>query len=393
MTTLISMLDPGHYTLLILCFVLMLALWAVYRQQTTKEQEASNKSTSESSTPSDDESYDELVEHASDIIFRLRSNGDILSINNAGAKLLGYPKEELIGKNISKFMEEVQSDSMIIDSSKEYSHRDLILLDSNKQRVYLEMSLRRSRAQGKTLFQEVIARNVTERRWLEAQLRQNERLHAMGLLAGGIAHDFNNYLTVILNYVDLVLETKPSDEVVHMLEQIRKAGMGATEVSRSMLEFSRKHSKQENIVSLNKVIKQSERMLQTALGKKADVKLQMASGLRAIKGDVGSIEHVLLNLIIQARNNIVDQGKVIIRSLPGEDNRHVLLEVKDSGKALTPEQLSKLFQPFFTTEMEDASTRLGLASVQRIITKLGGTIEATSNEGQGTTFLIRWPTA
>jgi two-component system, cell cycle sensor histidine kinase and response regulator CckA len=387
------MLDPVHYALLVLCFVLVLALWAVYRQQTIKEQAPSTPPNPASGTVSTDDSYDELVEHASDIIFRLRSNGDIISINNAGAKLLGYMKEELIGQNLSAFMEEVQSDSMIREGSKEYSQRDLILLDRNKQRIYLEMSLRRERSQGKTRAVEVIARNVTERRWLEAQLRQNERLHAMGLLAGGIAHDFNNYLTVILNYVDLALETKPSEEVAQMLDQIRKAGVAATDVSRSMLEFSRRHSKQDNKVNLNKVITQSERMLQTALGKKAELKLQLASGLKDIKGDIGSVEQVLLNLIIQAKENIVEQGKVVIRSLPGEDSKQVLLEIKDNGNSLTDAQLTKLFQPFFTTDGEEPGTRLGLASVQRIVTKVGGSISASSQMGQGTTFLVRWPLA
>lgn len=387
------MLDPVHYALLILCFLLIMALYVVYRQQMRRELKPVPATPASNGTISADDSYDELVEHASDIIFRLKSNGDIVSINQAGVKLLGFPKEELVGKNLSQFMEELHSDSMIRDGSKEYSQRELILIDRKKQRVYLEMSLRRERVQGKTRSVEVIARNVTERRWLEAQLRQNERLHAMGLLAGGIAHDFNNYLTVIINYVDLALETKPSEEVAHMLEQIRKAGTTAADVSRSMLEFSRRQNSTNNRVNLNRVITQSERMLQTALGKKAELKLQLASGLKDIRGDAGSVEQVLLNLIVHAKDNILDQGKVLIRTLPGEDNRHIVLEIKDTGKAMTDAELTNLFQPFFTTLIEDQTIGLGLASVQRIIHKLGGTIKATSQPDQGTTFLIRWPLA
>jgi len=387
------MLDTGHYVLLVMCFLLIIALYAVYSQQLTREQKATSSNPSAPGVVSADDSYDELVEHASDVIFKLRNNGDIVSINAAGAKLLGYPKEELIGKNLSQFMEEIQSDSMIRDGSKEYSQRDLILLDRNKERVYLEMSLRREQVQGKTRSVEVIARNVTERRWLEAQLRQNERLHAMGLLAGGIAHDFNNYLTVIINYVDLALETKPSAEVAHMLEQIRKAGITASDVSRSMLEFSRKQANTDNHVNLNRVITQSERMLQTALGKKAELKLQLASGLRHIKGDTGSVEQVLLNLIVHAKDAILDQGKVLIRTMPVEDQKHVLLEISYNGKDLTEAEITNLFQPFFTSMPEDKGIGLGLASVQRIIHKLGGTIKATSQPGQGTTFHIRWPLA
>jgi two-component system cell cycle sensor histidine kinase/response regulator CckA len=388
------MLDPVHYALLILCFLLIIALYFVYRQQVTRELKVTPSTSSPGNgTVSVDDSYDELVEHASDIIFRLKNNGDIVSINQAGVKLLGIPKEELVGKNLSQFMEEVHSDSMIRDGSKEYSQRDLILIDRKKQRVYLEMSLRRERVEGKTRSVEVIARNVTERRWLEAQLRQNERLHAMGLLAGGIAHDFNNYLTVIINYVDLALETKPTEEVAHMLEQIRRAGTTAADVSRSMLEFSRRQISTNNRVNLNKVITQSERMLQTALGKKAELKLQLASGLKDIRGDAGSVEQVLLNLIVHAKDTLPEQGKVLIRTLPGEDNKHIVLEIKDTGKAMTDAELTNLFQPFFTTLIEDKTIGLGLASVQRIIHKLGGTIKASSQPEQGTTFLIRWPLA
>jgi two-component system cell cycle sensor histidine kinase/response regulator CckA len=388
------MLDPVHYALLILCFLLIIALYFVYRQQVTRELKVTPSTSSPGNgTVSVDDSYDELVEHASDIIFRLKNNGDIVSINQAGVKLLGIPKEELVGKNLSQFMEEVHSDSMIRDGSKEYSQRDLILIDRKKQRVYLEMSLRRERVEGKTRSVEVIARNVTERRWLEAQLRQNERLHAMGLLAGGIAHDFNNYLTVIINYVDLALETKPTEEVAHMLEQIRRAGTTAADVSRSMLEFSRRQISTNNRVNLNKVITQSERMLQTALGKKAELKLQLASGLKDIRGDAGSVEQVLLNLIVHAKDTLPEQGKVLIRTLPGEDNKHIVLEIKDTGKAMTDAELTNLFQPFFTTLIEDKTIGLGLASVQRIIHKLGGTIKASSQPEQGTTFLIRWPFA
>lgn len=388
------MLDPVHYALLMLCFLLIIALYVVYRQQVTRELKVTPSTGSPvNGAVSVDDSYDELVEHASDIIFKLKSNGDIVSINQAGVKLLGFPKDELVGKNLSQFMEEVHSDSMIRDGSKEYSQRDLILIDRKKQRVYLEMSLRRERVEGKTRSVEVIARNVTERRWLEAQLRQNERLHAMGLLAGGIAHDFNNYLTVIINYVDLALETKPTEEVANMLEQIRKAGTTAADVSRSMLEFSRRQSSTNNRVNLNRVITQSERMLQTALGKKAELKLQLASGLKDIRGDAGSVEQVLLNLIVHAKDTIPEQGKVLIRTLPGEDNKHIVLEIKDTGKSMTDAELTSLFQPFFTTLIEDQTIGLGLASVQRIIHKLGGTIKATSQPEQGTTFLIRWPLA
>ncbi|MFT3883444.1 MAG: ATP-binding protein [Gemmatales bacterium] len=337
--------------------------------------------------------YAELVEHASDIILRLDRIGNILAINKAGVTLLGYPKEALIGKNVTELMPGDADEPISFESSKEYALGDMLLLDKNQQQIQLEMSLRRERVDGKTRSIEIIARNVTERRRLEAQLRQSERMQAMGLLAGGVAHDFNNYLTVILNFSDLALESHSLDEVKQMLVEIRKAGLLASEMSRHMIDFSRRQVAPPQRVNLNSIITDQQRMLHSALGKQIEMKVQLTSGLPEIVADVGSLEQILMNLVLNARDAISVLGKITIRTLPIENAKKVLLEITDTGQGIDEATKAKLFQPFFTTKEPDKGTGLGLASVQRLMLKMGGSIHVESQLGQGTTFRLVFPAA
>jgi len=337
--------------------------------------------------------YAELVEHASDVVLRLDRVGIILAINRAGATLLGYRKEELIGKNLSEFMPSEMSEPISYESSKEYALGDMIMLDKSRQPVQLEMSLRRERVDGKTRCVEIIARNVTERRRLEGQLRQSERMQAMGLLAGGVAHDFNNYLTVILNFADLSLESSPPEEVRQMLVEIRKAGLLASEMSRHMIDFSRRQVAPPQRINLNSIIMDQQRLLHSALGKQIEMKLQLTSGLPDVLADVGSLEQILMNLVLNARDAITELGKVTIRTLPIENAQKVLLEITDTGQGIDEATKAKLFHPFFTTKEPDKGTGLGLASVQRLMLKMGGSIAVESQLGQGTTFRLVFPAA
>lgn len=337
--------------------------------------------------------YAELVEHASDVILRLDRNGQILAINKSGAQMLGYSPEQLIGKNITSFMASGVQQTVAVEGSKEYSMADMVLRDRFGEPVHLEMSLHRERVDGQTRSAEIIARNITERRRFETQMRQNERMQAMGLLAGGVAHDFNNYLTVILNFADLAIESQPNDEVKQMLTEIRKAGLLASEMSRHMIDFSRRQAQPPSHLDLNTVIVDLKRMLHSALGRQIELKLQLATGLPPVLADMGSLEQMLINLVLNARDALNDTGKVTIRTLPGQINKNVILEVSDTGSGIDPADKARVFQPFFTTKAESKGTGLGLASVQRIMLKLGGSIDVESTPGQGATFRLVFPIA
>lgn len=388
-----SMWDSGRVVLVSLAVMAIVVLiWATWLRIHLMRQIAQNKERIERDQNLE-HLYAELVEHASDVILRLDRVGSILAINKAGATLLGYPKEELIGKNLSEFMPVDMVEPISFESSKEYALGDMVLLDKSRQQVQLEMSLRRERVDGKTRSVEVIARNVTERRRFEAQLRQSERMQAMGLLAGGVAHDFNNYLTVILNFADLSLESNPSEEIRQMLVEIRKAGLLASEMSRHMIDFSRRQVAPPQRINLNNIIMDQQRLLHSALGKQIEMKLQLTSGLPDVLADIGSLEQILMNLVLNARDAIPDMGKVTIRTLPIENATKVLLEITDTGQGIDDASKAKLFHPFFTTKEPDKGTGLGLASVQRLMHKMGGSINVESQLGQGTTFRLVFPAA
>lgn len=385
------MWEDGRFILISLAIVATLVmLWALWLRSQLKSQITRNKEHRQQDQQLDT-LYSELVEHASDVILRLDRSGIILAINKAGTTILGYPKEELLQQNIAKFMPTDTVEPISFEGSKEYTLGDLYLLNKNQQMVQLEMSLRRERVDGKTRSAEIIARNVTERRLLEAQLRLSERMQAMGLLAGGVAHDFNNYLTVILNFADLALESQPAEEVRQMLVEIRKAGVLASEMSRQMIDFSRRQLTAPKKINLNTIINDQKKLLHSALGRQIEMKFQLTSGLPDILADVGSLEQILMNLVLNARDAIKDQGKVTIRTIPIENNKKVLLEITDTGQGFDEATKAKLFQPFFTTKEPDKGTGLGLASVQRLMHKMSGSVTVESQPGQGTTFRLVFP--
>lgn len=169
--------------------------------------------------------------------------------------------------------------------------------------------------------------------------------------------------------------------------------MLASEMSRHMIDFSRRQNLAPKRINLNSVIIDQQRMLHSALGRQIEMKCQLTSGLPEINADVGSLEQILMNLVLNARDAITDAGKVTIRTLPIDNNRKVLLEIIDSGGGIDEANKAKIFQPFFTTKSPDKGTGLGLASVQRIVTKMGGSITVESELGRGTTFRLVFPAA
>jgi PAS domain S-box-containing protein len=335
--------------------------------------------------------YAEMVEHASDIIFRLDHEGRIVAMNKAGQQLLGYALDALIGKRITDLVPPEQVSGLSqIEGSQEYGAGEIVLLNAQQQPVYLELSLRRERVDGQTRSIEIIARNITERRRLEVQHRQTERMQAMGLLAGGVAHDFNNYLTVIINFADLALETQLDPDVRNMVQEIRNASQNAADMSRQMLDFSRRQTHTLRPISLNQAISNLQAMLQSGLGKKLELKLELTVGMPKIIADLGSLEQMLLNLALNARDAMPEGGQLTIRTF-ARDGKRVLLELIDTGVGMDKETKSRLFEPFFTTKEAGKGTGLGLATVQRIVMKSGAKISVDSEPGKGTTFRIDFP--
>jgi two-component system, cell cycle sensor histidine kinase and response regulator CckA len=248
-------------------------------------------------------------------------------------------------------------------------------------------------------------RDVTERRTLEAQLRQAQKMEAIGQLSSGVAHDFNNLLTIIASNASMLLHTAGGNpEVADYVGQINQASERAAGLTRQLLLFSRKQVMQPVDLDLNEVVGTMTRMLQRILGEDIALGGEFAPGLPSIHADAGMIEQVLLNFAVNSRDAMPSGGRLTIRTHvevldesqarrhPGvRPGRYVCLSVSDTGCGIAPEHLPRLFEPFFTTKEVGKGTGLGLATVYGIVQQHQGWIEVASAPGEGTTFRIGLP--
>ncbi len=241
------------------------------------------------------------------------------------------------------------------------------------------------------------------RRRAEEQLRQAQKMEAVGQLAGGIAHDFNNLLTVIGGYSDLLLMTIPEGGP-HRKEiaEIRKASERATALTRQLLTFSRREAFRPVVLDLNTVVAEVHKMLQRLIGASVELATVPGPDLGRVKADPGHMEQVLMNLAVNARDAMAEKGRLTIQTYnvstsagkPIEDlpaGNYVALEVADTGCGMSEEVLDHLFEPFFTTKGVGKGTGLGLATVYGIVKQSGGAIRVLSAVGAGTTFRIFLP--
>jgi two-component system, cell cycle sensor histidine kinase and response regulator CckA len=239
----------------------------------------------------------------------------------------------------------------------------------------------------------------------ERQLRHSQKMEAVGMLAGGIAHDFNNILSVILSYGELLLsDLKPGEPMRDDIEEIRKAGQRAADLTRQLLMFSRQQVIEPKVLDLNEVILGIERMLRRIVPANVDLILLAKHPLGRLRADLGSIEQVIMNLVVNARDAMPSGGKLTIATanvllddaFVQEHNGvqrgpYVLLTVTDSGVGMDQATLARVFEPFFTTKPKGKGTGLGLSTVFGIMQQSGGSVWVTSDLGKGTTFTIYFP--
>jgi nitrogen-specific signal transduction histidine kinase/CheY-like chemotaxis protein len=231
------------------------------------------------------------------------------------------------------------------------------------------------------------------------QLRQAQKMEAIGRLAGGIAHDFNNLLTAIDGYSSFLLSATSPDDPRHAdALQIHKAAERAADLTRQLLAFSRKQTVSPEIVDVNEMIRETDVLLRRLLGEQIDLELELDGSLAPILADRSHLQQIVLNLAVNARDAMQEGGRLLLRtanvlSSAAPHRSSVLLEVADTGHGMDAATRGRIFEPFFTTKEIGKGTGLGLATVHGIVEQSGGRIEVESEVGRGTVFRISFPTA
>jgi two-component system cell cycle sensor histidine kinase/response regulator CckA len=327
------------------------------------------------------------------------------------ARLTGYESEEMIGKNC-RCLQGPNTDPAALatlrDAIRQGRACTVELLNYRKDGTrfwnHLTVSPVSDDAGQITNFIGVQT-DVTERRQLESQFRQGQKMEAVGRLAGGVAHDFNNALSVILSYSDLIGDDLKADEPVRVdIEEIRKAALRAAGLTRQLLAFSRQQVLDARVLNLHESVAGVEKMLHRLLGADIELTVLSTSDMCSIKADPGQVEQVLVNLAVNARDAMPRGGELTIdtenvelgndyaRAHPDvKPGSYVMLAVTDNGIGMDEETQARIFEPFFTTKEEGKGTGLGLATVFGIVKQSGGHIGVLSERSKGTTFKLYFP--
>lgn len=337
------------------------------------------------------------------------SEGRYIDVNESFLRSTGYRREEVIGHTSLelKFWERLEDRAKFVEKLDHHgSVRDLEINFATKsglQRMGL-ISGENIEIDGQTCVISII-KDLTDQKALEKQLRQSQKMEAIGQLSGGIAHDFNNLLSVIIGYSEAMEACLPANNpLLRMCEQIKKAGQSAASLTRQLLAFSRQQVLEPKILDVNVIIRNMENMVRRLIGEDIDFSTVLESGLASVRADQGQIEQVIMNLVVNARDAMPHGGKLRIETTsveldeeyarlhpPQRAGSYVLLSVSDTGTGMDADTQAHIFEPFFTTKEIGKGTGLGLSTVYGVIRQSNGHIWVYSEPGQGTTFKIYMP--
>jgi two-component system, cell cycle sensor histidine kinase and response regulator CckA len=359
-----------------------------------------------------DDRFRALVENSYDVLMLLDEQGRLTYITPAAARVLGWHPESMLGQSVfeSVHPEDVDlANARFAEAMKLHGHP----VTAQVRLQHADGTWRTVDGIGVNRLQDplvkavvVNVRDVTDRLRLEEQLRQSQKMEAIGQLAGGVAHDFNNLLTAILGYCNLILEEVPTDAAMRQdLEEIRSAGERAAALTRQLLAFSRRQMLQPQTLDVNDLIRQIERLLRRLISEDVQLTTTLAADLWPVKVDPASLEQVLINLAVNGRDAMPLGGRLTLETSnaeleapdPDRDSippgRYVKITVSDSGHGMDAATQARVFEPFFTTKEQGKGSGLGLATVYGIVKQSDGYIWVTSETGHGTMFSVFLPRA
>ena len=354
--------------------------------------------------------YRELFENIPIGLYRSMPDGRLIDANPAMVAMFGYPDREslLATPAPSLYVDPADrlswsSNMMLTGSVRDF---DVRLRRADGSIIWARDTTHAKRdANGAVLLYEGVITDITDRVLLEAQLRQALKMEAVGQLAGGVAHDFNNLLTVIMSYGSLLLDRlAPDDPNRDDVKEIAGAADRAARLTRQLLAFSRKQVMQPQLLDINVVIHDLEKMLRRLIGENIEFVTSLEATSGTIVVDPGNLEQVLMNLVVNARDampqggrltistrNSTDSGATTPDASASRDEQYVLLTVSDTGMGMSDEVQRRVFDPFFTTKEQGRGTGLGLSTVYGIVKQSGGEIRVQSELDQGTTFSVFFP--
>jgi two-component system cell cycle sensor histidine kinase/response regulator CckA len=355
--------------------------------------------------------YRLVTENIADGVLLFDLEGHLVLANRSAELITGYSQEELRGRSILTLL--TREGAEIAHGRMEAARGgqemsplvEFELVQKDGRRVLLEMHIASVMKNGLPVGRLAVARDITERRGLEDQLRQAQKMEGLGRLAGGIAHDFNNLLTAIGGRCYLILGRLAADDPLRRdLEIIQGAGERAGRLTHQLLAFSRKQILAPRVLDLNAMVTDIHPLLQRMIGEDVEVTMNLGSALGRVKADLGQMEQVIINLAVNARDAMPQGGRLTLQTTSVvldeayarihadvEPGQYVILAVSDTGHGMNAETQARIFEPFFTTKEVGKGTGLGLATVYGIVKQTNGHIVVDSALDQGTTFKIYLP--
>jgi two-component system cell cycle sensor histidine kinase/response regulator CckA len=344
------------------------------------------------------------------IVISTLDDGRILDVNYNFIRMTGFARGESVGQtsiDLGIWLNPKERDQMVAIVKRDGEVRDLEVrfsVKSGEVRNFL-MSAHTIELEG-TMCLIAILRDVTERKALEEQLRQAQKMEAVGRLAGGVAHDFNNLLVGILGYSELLKKKVPPGDLQRMAEEINSAAIRARDLTSRLLALSRRQVLQPRVLNFNTLVRQAESLLRPVIGEDIHVEMRLDQSAGSVKADPAQLEQVVLNLALNARDAMPNGGTLAMETCNIEVNaafarqhpglipgKYVRLRVVDTGRGMSPEVMAKIFEPFFTTKQAGVGGGLGLSTVYGIVKQSGGCVTVESEPRKGAAFGIYLPHA